>query len=180
MMDIMSSIRVRIKTNSNGTFDAVLETDDGSHEDNIGALYYVIAVVFIYGLSIVMMIASHIRKNKQDNQLRNYLKEMSILRKNDRREKFYSKMSTLSPATTKPATLNLVQEEKSTEDASAQTRSLLRKDSGDTLMRKASLGEDSVFYAQSEEGYVTPRSSFTPKQEKMHFQFEVINEHVEL
>ena len=42
--------------------------------DDIGALYYVVAVILIYGLSIVLMIASHIRKNKQDNQLKAYLK----------------------------------------------------------------------------------------------------------
>ncbi|GAB1601693.1 uncharacterized protein LOC115218533 [Argonauta hians] len=64
--------------------------------DNIGSLYYVVAVIFIYGFSIVLMIASHIRKNQQDNQLRTYLKEMALLRKKDRREKILNKMSTIT------------------------------------------------------------------------------------
>ncbi|XP_014769154.1 uncharacterized protein LOC106868424 [Octopus bimaculoides] len=64
--------------------------------DNIGSLYYVVAVIFIYGFSIVLMIASHIRKNQQDNQLRTYLKEMALLRKKDRREKILNKMNTIT------------------------------------------------------------------------------------
>ena len=35
-------------------------------ESSIGALYYVIAVVLIYGFSIILMIGSQIRKNKHD------------------------------------------------------------------------------------------------------------------
>lgn len=65
-------------------------------EDNVGSLYYVVAVIFIYGFSIVLMIASHIRKNQQDNQLRTYLKEMALLRKKDRREKILGRMTTLN------------------------------------------------------------------------------------
>ena len=33
-------------------------------QDDAGALYYVVAVILIYGCSILMMIASYIRKNK--------------------------------------------------------------------------------------------------------------------
>ncbi|OWF48839.1 uncharacterized protein LOC110452482 [Mizuhopecten yessoensis] len=97
MMDFTSNLRLRIRTN-NHTMEAVVESIRKSDSDDIGALYYVVAVVFIYGFSIVMMIASHIRKNKQDNQLRVYLKEMALLRKNDRREKL---VGTLSSFTTK-------------------------------------------------------------------------------
>lgn len=95
MMDITSSkLRFRIKT-SNQTFEAVVDSYR-TDEDGIGALYYVVAVVMIYGLSIVMMIASHIRRNNQDNQLRSYLKEMSILRKNDRRERIFTRVANVS------------------------------------------------------------------------------------
>ncbi|XP_060071868.1 uncharacterized protein LOC132551751 [Ylistrum balloti] len=100
MMDFTSNLRLRIRTN-NHTMEAVVETIRKSDSDDIGALYYVVAVVFIYGFSIVMMIASHIRKNKQDNQLRVYLKEMAVLRKNDRREKL---VGTISSFTTKKNT----------------------------------------------------------------------------
>jgi len=37
-----------------------------SSQSSIGALYYVIAVVVIYGFSIILMIGSQIRKNKHD------------------------------------------------------------------------------------------------------------------
>ena len=38
-------------------------------EDDVGALYYVVAVILIYGCSILMMIASYIRKNKVGNYI---------------------------------------------------------------------------------------------------------------
>ena len=38
-------------------------------QSSIGALYYVIAVVLIYGFSIILMIGSQIRKNKHDRGL---------------------------------------------------------------------------------------------------------------
>jgi hypothetical protein len=99
MMDITSKLRFRIKT-PNQTIEAVVDSYR-TDEDDIGALYYVIAVVMIYGLSIVMMIASHIRRNKQDSQLRSYLKEMSILRKNDRRERIFNRVANV-PSSAKP------------------------------------------------------------------------------
>lgn len=53
-------------------------------KDDLGALYYVVAVIVIYGFSIVMMIASYIRKNKDDRRLKRYLQEMAFVRKRDR------------------------------------------------------------------------------------------------
>jgi len=41
----------------------------GAGQSSIGALYYVIAVVLIYGFSIILMIGSQIRKNKHDRGL---------------------------------------------------------------------------------------------------------------
>jgi len=41
-------------------------TSSLSSQSSIGALYYVIAVVLIYGFSIILMIGSQIRKNKHD------------------------------------------------------------------------------------------------------------------
>jgi len=38
-------------------------------QDDVGALYYVVAVILIYGCSILMMIASYIRKNKVRNSV---------------------------------------------------------------------------------------------------------------
>lgn len=52
-------------------------------KDDLGALYYVVAVILIYGCSIVMMIASYIRKNKDDRRLKRCLKEMAFVRKRE-------------------------------------------------------------------------------------------------
>ncbi|XP_046544839.1 uncharacterized protein LOC124255046 [Haliotis rubra] len=94
-------LNIRIHSQENNSWVGVIEDPRLSRDyDDIGALYYVVAVVLIYGLSIVMMIASHIRKNKQDNQLRTYLKEMVLLRKKVRREKLFDKMSAFTSITT--------------------------------------------------------------------------------
>ena len=53
-------------------------------DDDVGALYYVVAVILIYGCSILMMIASYIRKNNTDRKLNRYLKEMAHVRKRER------------------------------------------------------------------------------------------------
>lgn len=73
-MNSKLSLRIQQSADDNNTWLGFIEDSRATHEDNLGALYYVVAVLFIYGLSIVMMIASHIRKNKQDSQLRTYLK----------------------------------------------------------------------------------------------------------
>ncbi|RUS79242.1 hypothetical protein EGW08_012972 [Elysia chlorotica] len=97
-LDVHGKLRIRVRPDSvqNDTWVGIIENVQSTDDDDIGALYYVVAVIFIYGLSIVMMIASHIRKNKQDSQLRTYLKEMSNLRKTERREKVLHKMTDLA------------------------------------------------------------------------------------
>ena len=83
----------RIEQNSNGTFIASLVPEEHpSKRDDLGALYYVVVVIFLYGCSILMMIASYIRKNKDDRRLKRYLKEMAFVRKRELR------MSLLSAA----------------------------------------------------------------------------------
>ena len=92
-------IRFRIEVQGNGTFLAsIIESStkgknssmDPYENDQVGALYYVLAVIFIYGFSIVMMIASHIRKNKIDRKLNHYLKEMATVRKREQQMQLYS------------------------------------------------------------------------------------------
>ena len=67
-------------------YSLLLQVHEGHKhaDDDVGALYYVIAVIFIYGCSILMMIASYIRKNKTDRKLNRYLKEMANVRKRER------------------------------------------------------------------------------------------------
>ncbi|XP_059172012.1 uncharacterized protein LOC131953042 isoform X2 [Physella acuta] len=94
-LEVHGLVQIRLSQETNGSWVGYIDNSIKT-KDDVGALYYVVAVIFIYGLSIVMMIASHIRKNKQDNQLRTYLKEMANLRKSDRREKVLSKMNDLA------------------------------------------------------------------------------------
>jgi len=50
--------------------------------DPTGATYYVIAVVLVYGMSIVLLIASHINrkhsKELEDRQINKYLQEFQV------------------------------------------------------------------------------------------------------
>ena len=62
---------------------SVVHNPNKKVEDDTGALYYVIAVILIYGCSILMMIASYIRKNNADQKLNRYLKDMASVRKKE-------------------------------------------------------------------------------------------------
>ena len=105
----IDGLRFQMKRLDNDTFYATLMQDSQHHAlvrhyhteqnyDDVGALYYVIAVVLIYGLSIVMMIASHIKKNKMDSHISIYLKEIAFVRKQSRREQLMVKVSSPSPS----------------------------------------------------------------------------------
>ncbi len=48
--------------------------------DDQGALYYVIAVLFMYALSIILMIGSLIKKSKQDNGMSKYMEDLDRVR----------------------------------------------------------------------------------------------------
>ena len=83
---IEGSFTFKVEKSDNGSFVAsvVQETKHTQLRDDVGALYYVVAVIFIYGCSILMMIASYIRKNKIDRRMNRYLKEMATVRKRER------------------------------------------------------------------------------------------------
>ncbi len=83
-------------------------------EDDVGALYYVVAVIFIYGCSILMMIASYIRKNKSDRKLSRYLKEMASVRKRERQFQLLS-------ATAKAATITQTEKKGLTSESTSAT-----------------------------------------------------------
>ncbi len=61
-------------------------------EDPTGASYYVIAVVLVYGMSIVMLIASHIKRNHQkleeDKQIHKYFQEFMVVKERSSREAY--------------------------------------------------------------------------------------------
>jgi len=56
--------------------------DRNRKHDPSGATYYVIAVVLVYGMSIVLLIASHINrkhaKAQEDHQINKYLQEFQV------------------------------------------------------------------------------------------------------
>ena len=64
--------------------------------DHQGALYYTIAVLFFFGFSIILMIASLIKKSKEDRGMSKYMSDMERIRKMEKRQmKFKSRMATM-------------------------------------------------------------------------------------
>ncbi len=60
--------------------------------DQKGASYYVIAVVLVYGMSIVMLIASHIKRRQEklqeDKQINKYLQDFQIVKERHARDSY--------------------------------------------------------------------------------------------
>ena len=65
------------------------DTTEATAYDDKGALYYVIAVIFIYGFSIVLMIGSTVKRKDHDDGVHNYLNGLEKIRMLEwRQEKF--------------------------------------------------------------------------------------------
>lgn len=78
-------LELQIESTGNSTFvGKIVNKKKHDDRDDVGALYYVIVVILLYACSMIMMIASHIRKNKIDRKLNVYLKEMAFVRKRER------------------------------------------------------------------------------------------------
>ncbi len=64
----------------------------GHPRDAEGARYYVIAVILVYGMSIVMLIASHIKRKHakliEDRQIHKYLQEFQIVKEKSSRDSY--------------------------------------------------------------------------------------------
>lgn len=62
--------------------------------DVTGATYYVVAVVLVYGMSIVLLIASHIKRKHskvlEDVQINKYLQEFQVFREKSSRDNYRS------------------------------------------------------------------------------------------
>lgn len=67
---------LHVVKSENGTLYASLRQRplSPSEQDGTGALYYVVVIILLYGCSILMMIASHIRKNNVDRKLNRSVK----------------------------------------------------------------------------------------------------------
>ena len=98
-------VKFQIEKLDNNTFLATLVTQANSSHfqggqayDDEGALYYVVAVVFIYGFSIILMIGSLIKKNKGDNGVSKYMKDMDKVRRLERRQRKYQTRLAMSAA----------------------------------------------------------------------------------
>ena len=62
--------------------------------DSTGAMYYILAVIFMYSCSILMiMIGSFMKKSKHDNHIRHYMKDVEMVRRLElKQEKFRTKL----------------------------------------------------------------------------------------
>lgn len=81
----------KIEKADNESFIAsITQHERKTKEDNVGALYYVVVVILIYGCSILMMIASYIRKNKVDQRLNRYFKDMATVRKREEQMQLFN------------------------------------------------------------------------------------------
>ena len=71
--------------------DTISELGEDTY-DNVGASYYVIAVVLVYGMSIVMLIASHIKRRVdkvvEDKQIDRYLQDFQIVKERHARDSY--------------------------------------------------------------------------------------------
>ncbi len=95
-------IRMHVVKVNNGTWHAtVLEvlnqtyfnnsTSTPAAYDNEGALYYVVVVVFIYGLSIILMIGSQALRKKSDGGITKYMEGRHKLVGNSAKFQFFDK-----------------------------------------------------------------------------------------
>ena len=71
--------------------------DNSKEYDATGALYYVVVVIFVFGFSIVLMIASSVKKTRNktyDTAVSKYMKDMVTIKRQERREeKFKFRMA---------------------------------------------------------------------------------------
>ena len=110
----LTTLHVDLRDKNNGTYRGQLllknwtmwQGDDGSlytdpnqqpiptdeETDESGAGYFVIAVVLVYGMSIVMLIASHINRKHtklvEDRQIHKYLQEFQIVKERSSQEAY--------------------------------------------------------------------------------------------
>ncbi len=60
--------------------------------DQVGASYFVIAVILVYGMSIVLLIASHIKRREdkiaEDKQINKYIEDFQIVKERHARESY--------------------------------------------------------------------------------------------
>ena len=91
------SYHIEITRFPNNTFTASLMNDgvnfnnsslDHDYDDN-GALFYVVAVIALYGCSIFLMIASLIKKRDKDNAVTKYMQDIDKIRRLELRQQKY-------------------------------------------------------------------------------------------
>ena len=74
-------------------------TGEEEDYDQVGASYYVIAVVLVYGMSIVMLIASHIKRRHEkvleDKQIDKYLQDFQIVKERHDRDTYKNLKKTI-------------------------------------------------------------------------------------
>ena len=94
-------VAVKVSNIHNRTFlgqvlDSQINNSTVMHQvpyDHAGAVYYILAVIFMYSCSILMMIGSFARKSKHDTHMSTYMKDMEMVGKMElKQEKFRTKL----------------------------------------------------------------------------------------
>ena len=91
------SLTFKLTPHGNDSFIGEIINGTGSKKsadyDHEGAVYYVLAVVFMFGCSILLMIGSSMKKSKHDNEFTAYMKGLERLGKMElKQEKFRTKL----------------------------------------------------------------------------------------
>ena len=120
--------------------------DNSKEYDATGALYYVVVVIFVFGFSIVLMIASSVKKTRNktyDTAVSKYMKDMVTIKRQERREEKFKFRMAMEQRRKKKCSLTFVpqdslpesiREEDVSEQESIQTfDSLNREDASLTL-----------------------------------------------
>ncbi|CAD5119728.1 DgyrCDS8326 [Dimorphilus gyrociliatus] len=96
-----NGFEMRIRNIGNETFIASIKESFNTTENQVykrnddasGALYYVCAVIVIYGFGIILMIASVINKGKHDKSIYKYIADLDNLKRLEKRkEKFKTRL----------------------------------------------------------------------------------------
>ena len=120
--------------------------DNSKEYDATGALYYVVVVIFVFGFSIVLMIASSVKKTRNktyDTAVSKYMKDMVIIKRQERREEKFKFRMAMEQRRKKKCSLTFVpqdslpgsikEEDMSEQDSTQTFDSLTREDASLTL-----------------------------------------------
>ena len=107
MADLLKWFHFKIQQETNGSYLAIAVNETGHYVTTVnpaaaeedlgdarGALTYVVAVICMYGFSIILMIASSVKRNEVDKGMSKYLNDLEkVVRVQKRQEKLKTRMA---------------------------------------------------------------------------------------